>query len=106
MFMFKTLTHNIEEARILTNTARKMKVVTQMGNQGGSSKGVDKIKEWVDKKLIGNIIKVYSWTNRPVWPQGFKMPNPSSDKPKNLNWDLWLGPAPYREYRPEFHPFG
>ena len=66
----------------MTNTARKMKVVTQMGNQGGSSKGVDKIKEWVDKKLIGNINKVYSWINRPVWPQGFKMPNPSSDKPK------------------------
>jgi predicted dehydrogenase len=105
VYVQKPLTHNIEEARILTNTARKMKVVTQMGNQGGSSKGVDKIKEWVDKKLIGNINKVYSWTNRPVWPQGFKMPNPSSDKPKNLNWDLWLGPAPYREYRPEFHPF-
>ena len=105
VYVQKPLTHNIEEARILTNTARKMKVVTQMGNQGGSSKGVDKIIEWVDKKLIGNINKVYSWTNRPVWPQGFKMPNPSSDKPKNLNWDLWLGPASYREYRPEFHPF-
>ena len=105
VYVQKPLTHNIEEARILTNTARKMKVVTQMGNQGGSSKGVDKIIEWVDKKLIGNINKVYSWTNRPVWPQGFKMPNPSTDKPKNLNWDLWLGPAPYREYRPEFHPF-
>ena len=58
VYVQKPLTHNIEEARILTNTARKMKVVTQMGNQGGSSKGVDKIKEWVDKKLIGNINKV------------------------------------------------
>ena len=105
VYIQKPLTHNIEEARILTKTAKKNKVVTQMGNQGGSSLGVNKIKEWVNNKSIGKISKVYSWTNRPVWPQGFEMPKPSTSKPENLNWDLWLGPAQYRGYRPEFHPF-
>ena len=51
VYIQKPLTHNIKEARILTNTAKKNKVVTQMGNQGGSSLGVNKIKEWVDKKI-------------------------------------------------------
>jgi len=105
VYIQKPLTHNIEEARILTKTAKKNKVVTQMGNQGGSSLGVNKIKEWVNNKSIGKISKVYSWTNRPVWPQGFEMPKPTTSKPENLNWDLWLGPAQYRGYRPEFHPF-
>ena len=50
VYVQKPLTHNIEEARKLTQIAKKNKVVTQMGNQGGSSTGVVKIQEWVDKK--------------------------------------------------------
>ena len=105
VYVQKPLTHNIEEARQLTLTAKKNKVVTQMGNQGGSSVGVQKIQEWVDNKMIGKINKIYAWTNRPVWPQGFQMPNNDSDKPKNLNWNLWLGPASYTNYSSNLHPF-
>ena len=57
VYVKKPLTHNIEEARMLTEIAAKNKVVTQMGNQGGSSQGVTKIQEWVDKKLIGKFTK-------------------------------------------------
>jgi len=105
VYIQKPLTHNIQEARQLAITAKKNKVVTQMGNQGGSSLGVVKIQDWIDSKMIGKVSKVYAWTNRPVWPQGFKMPKPSLPVPKGLEWDLWLGPAKYRKYRPEFHPF-
>ncbi len=105
VYIQKPLTHNIEEARQLTITAKKNKVVTQMGNQGGSCVGVNKIEEWINSKMIGNISKVFAWTNRPVWPQGFKMPKPALTTPKDLDWDLWLGPAKYKAYRPEFHPF-
>ena len=62
VYVQKPLTHNIEEARKLTEIAAKNKVVTQMGNRG-SSTGVVKIQEWVDKKLIGNIKKIYAWTD-------------------------------------------
>ena len=65
VYVQKPLTHNIEEARKLTQIAKNNKVVTQMGNQGGSSAGVMKIQEWVDKKMIGKIKKIYAWTNRP-----------------------------------------
>ncbi|MDG1052496.1 MAG: Gfo/Idh/MocA family oxidoreductase, partial [Flavobacteriaceae bacterium] len=105
VYVQKPLTHNIEEARQLTLTAKKNKVVTQMGNQGGSSVGVQKIQEWVDNKMIGKINKIYAWTNRPVWPQGFQMPDNDADKPKNLNWDLWLGPASHTNYSSNLHPF-
>lgn len=105
VYIQKPLTHNIEEARQLTITAKQNKVITQMGNQGGSCIGVQKVSEWVDSNRIGKIRKIYAWTNRPVWPQGFKMPAPSSEKPEGLEWDLWLGPAKKMQYRPEFHPF-
>ena len=53
VYVQKPLTHTIAEARLLNQTAQKNRIVTQMGNQGGSSTGVVKIQEWVDKKLIG-----------------------------------------------------
>ena len=105
VYVQKPLTHNIEEARVLTQIAAKNKVVTQMGNQGGSSSGVVKIQEWVDKKMIGKINKIYAWTNRPVWPQGFDMKDMDEVKPPNLNWDLWLGPAESTKYTSQLHPF-
>ncbi|MBS1978338.1 MAG: Gfo/Idh/MocA family oxidoreductase [Bacteroidetes bacterium] len=106
VYVQKPMTHNIREARILTEMARKHKIVTQMGNQGASNPLLDMVKKWVDSGVLGKISKVQIWTNRPVWPQGSAMPAPDeSKKPKELNWDLWLGPAAYRPYIPNLHPF-
>lgn len=95
----KPLTHDIYEARILGQAAKKYKVVTQMGNQGGSGNGVRRMKEIYDSGIIGEVHKVLTWTNRPVWPQA--MPTEKTfDIPKELDYDLWLGPAkkvPYNE---------
>ena len=66
----KPLTHDIYEARTLTDAAKRYKVVTQMGNQGGSGDGVRKAKEMFDAGMIGDVHTAYAWTNRPVWPQG------------------------------------
>ena len=106
VYVQKPMTHNIREARILTEMARTQKVVTQMGNQGGSNPLLNMVQDWVDKGTIGAISEVQVWTNRPVWPQGVPMPasDPSS-KPTALNWDLWLGPAPEKPYTPNMHPF-
>jgi len=106
VYVQKPMTHNIREARMLTEMARKNKIVTQMGNQGGSNPLLGMVQKWVDSGVLGKIAKVQIWTNRPVWPQGFAMPAPDeSKKPKDLNWDLWLGPAAYRQYIPNLHPF-
>ncbi|MDE3236470.1 MAG: Gfo/Idh/MocA family oxidoreductase [Bacteroidota bacterium] len=105
VYVQKPLTHDIYEARILTEAAAKYKVVTQMGNQGGSGDGVRKMKEMYDAGLIGDVHTVYCWTNRPVWPQGIPTPTGKFDVPKELNWDLWLGPARAIDYNPAYVPF-
>lgn len=106
VYVQKPMTHNIREARLLTEMARKNKIVTQMGNQGASNPLLNTVQQWVDSDKIGKISKVQIWTNRPVWPQGGAMPQPDeSKKPKDLDWDLWLGPAPLRAYTPDMHPF-
>jgi predicted dehydrogenase len=106
VYVQKPMTHNIREARVLTGMARQKKIVSQMGNQGGSNPLLGLVQKWVDSGALGKISKVQIWTNRPVWPQGFAMPAPDeSKKPKDLYWDLWLGPAEYKPYTPNLHPF-
>lgn len=105
VYVQKPLTHDIYEARKLTEAADKYKVVTQMGNQGASGDGVRKMKEWYEAGLIGEVEEVYVWTNRPVWPQGIPWPKTSSPVPSELDWKLWLGTAPYKEYVDGLVPF-
>lgn len=108
VYVQKPLTHDIFEARTLTQAAHKYKVVTQMGNQGASSSGSAQLVEWFDKGLIGKVSTAYIWTNRPVWPQGIPVPSGKPALPEGLtpeNWDLWVGSAPFVDYDPLYHPF-
>lgn len=106
VYVQKPLTHDIYEARILTQAAEKYKVVTQMGNQGASGDGVRKMREWYAAGLIGEAKSVWCWTDRPVWPQGVPWPQTTAKKaPKHLDWDLWLGTAPKKPFTENIHPF-
>ena len=105
VYVQKPLTHDIYEARKLTEAAKKYKVVTQMGNQGASNDGPRQMKEWYDAGLIGDVHTVYAWTDRPVWPQGIPWSANKAEVPANLDWDLWLNTAPYKDYVDKLVPF-
>jgi predicted dehydrogenase len=105
VYVQKPLTHDLYEARLLTGGAKRYKVVTQMGNQGASGDGVRQLREWYDADVIGDVHTVYIWTDRPVWPQGIPWPAQKADVPAGLDWDLWLGTAPYKDYIEKLVPF-
>jgi hypothetical protein len=105
LYLQKPLTHDIYEARILTQASEKYKVVTQMGDQGASCDGMRTLREWIEADILGEIEKVYCWTDRPVWPQGIPWPKTTPTVPKELNWDLWLGTAESTNYIDNLVPF-
>ena len=105
VYVQKPLTHDIYEARMLTEAAKRYKVVTQMGNQGASGDGVRQMQEWYNAGIIGDATALYIWTNRPVWPQGTGYPKGQEEVPKELDWNLWLGPAQMQDYHSGFVPF-
>lgn len=105
VYVQKPLTHDIYEARVLTEAAKKYKVVTQMGNQGASGDGVRQLMEWYNAGTIGDVTEVYVWTNRPVWPQGIPWSDKTAPVPKELDWDLWLNTAPQKDYVEKLVPF-
>ena len=98
VYVQKPMTKYVWEARMLTEAARKYKVVTQMGNQGHSGTGVKEVEKMIADNVIGEIKRVDAFTNRPVWPQGVNMPPEEIPVPKGMDWDLWIGPAPFRPY--------
>ena len=131
VYVQKPLTYTVHEARVLRQTAQETGVVTQMGNQGHSSDDARRINEWIQAGAIGPVKEVQVWTNRPIWPQGIPRPQDTAtasvadeqwngggvrdrlvsvmsgsySPPEGLDWDLFLGPAPQRDYHPIYHPF-
>ncbi len=104
VYIEKPLAHSIHECRELLKLAREKKVVTQMGNQHHSSAGYRRAVELVQSSAIGEVREVHSWTSRPLWPQGIDRPSETPAVPKELDWDLWIGPAPLRPYHSAYHP--
>lgn len=98
----KPLTRTVHEARLLRETAAKHQVVTQMGNQGSAESRLRRAVELVWGGVIGEVREAHVWFGGGNGPQ--KRPTDTPPVPAGLNWDLWLGPAPYRPYHPDYHP--
>lgn len=103
-FVQKPLTHSIHEARVLSELAHEKGLATMMGNQGTAEAGLRKAAATVQAGALGKVTEVHVWTNRPVWPQGEPRRKPQP-VPEHVNWELFLGPAPYRPYTTSYHPF-
>ncbi len=106
VYVQKPLTHTVAEARLLSETARKNNVVSQMGNQGHSGNGVRELCEIIWDGAIGDVREAHIWTDRPSgrWPQGVGEPLPKQPVPAELDWNLWLGAAPVRDFNTGYVP--
>ncbi len=98
----KPLTHTVKEARTLAELAKKNKLVTQMGTQIHAGDNYRRVVELVEKNAIGPIREVHVWASSVYTGGKFTTDKPC---PPNLDWDLFLGPAPQRPYSEGVHPF-
>ena len=101
----KPLTHSVYESRLLTKLAAHTGVATQMGNQGSSDDGVRLVCDWIWNGEIGEVTRVDTFTDRPIWPQGLMRPTTVDPVPETLNWDLFIGPAKFRPYNQVYQPW-
>lgn len=103
VYVEKPLAKTIVECRKLADLAKETGVVSQMGNQGHATEGTRKTVEWIQSGVIGLVREVQLSTNRPMgfWPQGDMKRPDGVPVPKNLNYEVWLGPAPNKPYNPE-----
>ncbi len=105
----KPLAHSIGEVQALRKEALSQNVITQVGNQGHSSNSIRVFCEMVWEGWIGNVTEVHCGCDafKNVYCQIDKMEsfNEKHEVPKELDWDLWLGPEAKRDYHPNYLPF-
>ena len=98
----KPLTHSVWEARLAARTAKKYHVVTQMGTQIHAENNYRRVVEVIQSGAIGPVRQVHVWVGK-GWGGGDR-PTEKPAVPANLDWDLWLGPAPARPYHSTYLP--
>ena len=102
VFCEKPVCHDIGEARAMRALAARTKVATQMGNQGHCEDGYRKLCEYLWAGVIGHVTETHSWTNRANGGEGPRPPK--APVPAGLDWESWIGPAPYRDFHSDLHP--
>lgn len=102
VFCEKPLCHDIGEARVLAEAARKHNVTTMMGNQGHCDDGYRRVCEYLWAGAIGDVVETHSWSGFTNGGAGGRPPE--RPVPAGLHWDQWLGPAPARGYHEGLHP--
>lgn len=113
----KPLTYNIWEARVIREAADQAKVATQMGTQIHAGDNYRRVVELVQSGAIGPVSEVHVWVGRAWGWQSDEAakrnndivsvrerPVETSPVPPGLDWDLWLGPAPYRPFNEVYYP--
>ncbi|MEO2033438.1 MAG: Gfo/Idh/MocA family oxidoreductase [Planctomycetaceae bacterium] len=99
----KPLTHTVTEARIIAEAAREAGVATQLGTQIHASNNYRRVVEIIKSGAIGDVNEVHVWVGK-TWGGG-ERPQQGDPIPAHLSWDLWIGPAPERDYKAGlYHP--
>ena len=99
----KPLARTISEVRMVTELARRKGLATQIGTQIHGGNNYRRVVELVQSGAIGDIKEVHVWVGGGFG--GKTRPTATPPVPKNLNYDLWLGPVEYRPFSPEYLPF-
>ena len=97
VFVEKPMAGCVYEARVMRETAEKMKVATQMGNQGSSGAPLRRGLELIEDGVLGEIREAYVW-NSGGGADKKEAPKDTQAAPPYLKWDLWLGPIKDRPF--------
>ncbi len=94
----KPMSHNMHESELLVKAQKKYGTVLQIGTQQRSAPHTIEIINEIHSGVIGKTYKAVAWysNKRGEVPNQKKMP-----VPEGLDWDLFQGPAPRREYTQE-----
>ena len=120
----KPLAHSVGETRALAEAARAAGIATQMGNQLHATGDLRRQVEVIQSGVLGPVREVHVWCGNTGWhgpwspvtqqrwaafserfAVGPDRPQETLPVPDELDWDLWLGPAPFRPYHSAYLPF-
>lgn len=94
----KPLSYSKREGDLMLAAQRESGKIFQLGTQIHAGDNYHRVAEIIQSGVLGKIKTVRLWkTGEPPLIEKLNFQTP----PSHLNWDMWLGPAPFSEYAPE-----
>ncbi len=101
VYVEKPASVTVAEGRAMVTAARANKVAVQVGAQARTAKGGWHTCRAIRNGIVGRVHRVSCWHYaNPADDQ----PVPDGEPPEGLDWDLWVGPLPWRPYNRRYHP--
>lgn len=105
IYCAKPITHNIGEARRIRQALRKNKhLITKSSVQSSGTDRARSTQELLKSGAIGPVKELHIWCNHPAYPCSLLRPTDIQTPPPGMDWDKWIGPAPYRPFHSTYHP--
>lgn len=106
VYCAKPVTHTIAEARKVRQAVLAApRLVTKTSVQSSGTEAARATTELLNAGAIGPVRELHIWCDHPVYPCSVVRPTEAQTPPAGMDWDLWLGPAPYRPYHSVYHPW-
>ncbi len=103
VYVEKPISHTIKEGRAMVNAARAADRVVQVGTHRRVSPHNVSGRDFIRSGKAGKIGMVRAFVH---YGGGAEQPEPNSEAPAGLDWNMWCGPAPLRPYNRRIHPRG
>jgi predicted dehydrogenase len=100
----KPLSKTIYEGRRMVEAARRNHRVVQVGTHRRSGHSYAEAAKFIASGKLGKVTLGRAFDTTNMFPDGIGRSKPS-DPPKDLDWDMWLGPRPPRPYQDNITPF-
>ena len=104
VFVEKPLSITIFEGRRMVEAARRNNRVVQVGTHRRSSTMFPRLAELIQSGTIGKVTVARCYRLNNMFPDGIGIA-PDGDPPEGLDWDMWLGPRPWRPFNKNIHPY-
>ena len=105
IYCAKPATHTIAEARRVRAAVLANKgIVTKTSVQASGTDAARSTSEILMAGILGPIREVHIWCSHPIYPCSLVRPTDVQTPPRDMNWDMWIGPAPFRAFNSAYHP--
>ncbi len=105
IYCAKPITHTVGEGRKIKQAlGDNPHLVTKSSVQSSGTENARSSSELLLSGAIGPVKEVHVWCDHPAYPASQLRPEEVQTPPAGMDWDLWIGPAPYRPYHSTYHP--
>jgi hypothetical protein len=106
VYCAKPVTHTIGEAReVRAAVVNAPQLVTKTSAQSSGTEGTRSTTELLNSGVIRPVRELHIWCDHPIYLCAVVCPTETQTPTAGMDWDLWLGPAPYRPYHSAYHPW-